>query len=413
MIYGLLGKNLGHSYSPEIHRAFGRYDYRLIELPEEALEGFLRNPEIGGLNVTIPYKESVAPFCRRLTPLAKEIGAVNTIYREGGELVGDNTDYYGFLQLLRRSGISLIGKKVLVLGNGGASRMVCYACRKLKARETVVVTRDGRPGTISYEELPRHGDGEILIHATPAGMYPDNESTAADLERLPGCRIVVDLIYNPLTTRLMAQARERGLLAVGGLPMLVYQAADACKAFTGSPVPASRVEKILADLAFRMQNLVLIGMPGSGKTTLGRLLAEELGRPFADMDLLIEEEQGISVPQIFERHGEDAFRRMEKDLAKRVGKGRGQVIATGGGTVLDPENVRSLAQNGTLIFLDRPLDQLAREGRPLSASPAALEHMSRKRRPLYEAAADYIIAVENTPEDSLKRLRIVAGGKKP
>lgn len=417
MIYGLLGKKLGHSYSPEIHEAFGRYSYRLIELREDQLEEFLKSPEIGGLNVTIPYKEAVVKYCSRLTPLAEKIGAVNTIYREQGktdhpvQLVGDNTDYDGFLALLRKTGISLTEKKVVVLGSGGASRMVQQACRDLGVRELTIVTRDGREGTIPYESLSHHNDSEIIINTTPVGMYPNNGESPVDLALFPHCQAVVDLIYNPLTTRLLAQAKERNLIAAGGLSMLVDQAAKACQRFTGQEVPSAEIERITRELEGQIRNIVLIGMPGCGKTTMGRLLSEALGRPFLDMDSIIEKESGLTIPQIFERQGEEEFRRLERKLAERIGKERGQVISTGGGIVLHPENIRNLSQNGTLIFLDRPISLLARNGRPLSVSTEAIEKMARDRMALYKGASDYIISMDESPEVNLEKLMKIIQSK--
>lgn len=417
MIYGLLGKKLGHSYSPEIHEAFGRYSYRLIELREDQLEEFLKSPEIGGLNVTIPYKEAVVKYCSRLTPLAERIGAVNTIYREQavadhpGQLVGDNTDYDGFLALLRKTGISLTEKKVVVLGSGGASRMVQQACRDLGVRELTIVTRDGREGTIPYESLSHHNDSEIIINTTPVGMYPNNGESPVDLALFPHCQAVVDLIYNPLTTRLLAQAKERNLIAAGGLSMLVDQAAKACQRFTGQEVPSAEIERITRELEGQIRNIVLIGMPGCGKTTMGLLLSEALGRPFLDMDSIIEKESGLTIPQIFERQGEEEFRRLERKLAERIGKERGQVISTGGGIVLHPENIRNLSQNGTLIFLDRPISLLARNGRPLSVSTEAIEKMARDRMALYKGASDYIISMDESPEVNLEKLMKIIQSK--
>lgn len=412
MIYGLVGKKLGHSYSPEIHQAFGRYSYRLIELQEDQLEDFLQSPEIGGLNVTIPYKESVVRFCHRLTPLAEKIGAVNTLYREGEEWVGDNTDYYGFLAMLQRAGLSLSDKKVVILGSGGASRMVQQVCQDQGARQITIVTRDGRQGTIPYEALPHHGDSEVLINTTPVGMYPENGLSPVDLDLFPQCQAVLDLIYNPLTTLLLEQAKERNLLTAGGLSMLVYQAAKACEVFTGETLSPSRVEEILVELEGRLRNIVFIGMPGCGKTTMGQLLSRALGRPFVDMDSIIEEEKGLTIPQIFERYGEEEFRRMERELAERIGKERGQVISTGGGIVLHRENVRNLSQNGTLIFLDRPISLLARKGRPLSASTEAIEKMARERMALYKGASDYIMTMDESPEANLEKLMKLIGGNK-
>lgn len=282
--------------------------------------------------------------------------------------------------------------------------MVQQACRDLESRELIIASRDGREGTIPYEALTHHPDSEVVINTTPVGMYPDNGQSPVNLELFPHCQAVVDLIYNPLKTRLLNQAQERKLIAVGGLSMLVYQAAKACQRFTGQEISSADMERILGELEGRIRNIVLIGMPGCGKTTMGRLLSETLNRPFIDMDSIIEQERGLTIPQIFERYGEEEFRRLERELAERIGKERGQVISTGGGIVLHRENVRNLSQNGTLIFLDRPISLLARKGRPLSASTEAIEKMARDRMALYKGASDYIISMDESPDANLEKL---------
>ena len=387
-IYGLLGRRLGHSWSVPIHRALGCEDYRLIELEPEELGNFLRREDIGGLNVTIPYKRDVMAFCDVIDEGAQAIGSVNTLVRRGGKLYGYNTDIDGFLYTARRSKIDFSGRKVLVLGSGGASLTAQAGARREGAREVVVISRSG-PN--SYESLTqRHGDGEILVNTTPVGMWPDLEGRPLDLKSLPRLEAVLDVIYNPTRTSLLLQAEELGLRRAGGLPMLVAQAVRAEELFFGRELPSSENERILSQLWQDRTNLVLVGMPGCGKTTVGQALAQLSGRLLVDLDGEIVKRAGRPIPEMFAQEGEEAFRKLEAQTLAEVCAQGGQVVATGGGAVLRVDNRAALRRTGRVYFLRRDLDLLPTEGRPLSQA-GSLEEMYRARRPLYKAAADVVI----------------------
>ena len=387
-IYGLLGRKLGHSWSAPIHKALGCDSYRMIELEPEQLGDFLRREDIGGLNVTMPYKRDVMPFCDVIDEGAQAIGSVNTLVRRGGKLYGCNTDIDGFLYTARRSKIDFSGRKVLVLGSGGASLTAQAGARREGAREVVVISRSG-PN--SYESLTqRHGDGEILVNTTPVGMWPDLEGRPLDLKSLPRLEAVLDVIYNPTRTSLLLQAEELGLRRAGGLPMLVAQAVRAEELFFGRELPSSENERILSQLWQDRTNLVLVGMPGCGKTTVGQALAQLSGRLLVDLDGEIVKRAGRPIPEMFAQEGEEAFRKLEAQTLAEVCAQGGQVVATGGGAVLRAENRAALRRTGRVYFLRRDLDLLPTEGRPLSQA-GSLEEMYRARRPLYKAAADVVI----------------------
>ena len=387
-IYGLLGRKLGHSWSVPIHKALGCDSYRMIELEPEQLGDFLRREDIGGLNVTMPYKRDVMPFCDVIDEGAQAIGSVNTLVRRGGKLYGCNTDIDGFLYTARRSKIDFSGRKVLVLGSGGASLTAQAGARREGAREVVVISRSG-PN--SYESLTqRHGDGEILVNTTPVGMWPDLEGRPLDLKSLPRLEAVLDVIYNPTRTSLLLQAEELGLRRAGGLPMLVAQAVRAEELFFGRELPSSENERILSQLWQDRTNLVLVGMPGCGKTTVGQALAQLSGRLLVDLDGEIVKRAGRPIPEMFAQEGEEAFRKLEAQTLAEVCAQGGQVVATGGGAVLRADNRAALRRTGRVYFLRRDLDLLPTEGRPLSQA-GSLEEMYRARRPLYKAAADVVI----------------------
>lgn len=386
-IYGLLGRKLGHSWSVPIHQALGCGDYRLIELEPEQLEGFLRREDIGGLNVTIPYKRDVMTFCDVIDPAAAAIGSVNTLVRRGGKLYGYNTDIDGFLYMLRRANITLTGKKVLVLGSGGASLTAQAAAKRERAREIVVISRSGPD---NYENLARHADGEVIINTTPVGMWPNMDSRPVDLKRFPRAEAVADIIYNPSRTGLLLQAEELGLCRSDGLPMLVAQAVRAEELFFDRSIPVSETGKIIARLWLDRTNIVLVGMPGCGKTTVGRALAALSGRTLVDLDGEIVRRAGRSIPDIFREEGEEAFRDLESRVLAEVCAQSGQIVATGGGSVLREDNRAALRRTGRVYFLRRDLDLLPRDGRPLSQA-GNLAEMYRLRRPLYQAAADVVI----------------------
>ena len=402
MRYGLIGKTLRHSWSRFIHERMGGYPYELLETPEEGLEGLLRDPDMGGYNVTIPYKQTVIPFCRELTDTARAIGSVNTLYRDGtGHLVGDNTDYFGFRYLARRAGVGFSGKKVLILGSGGTSLTARRAAADGGAREIVVISRHGEN---NYGNLSRHADAEIIVNTTPVGMYPDNGGALIDLRDFPRCQGVLDVIYNPLKTNLILAAEDAGIPASGGLPMLVAQAAPAVERFCGKHVGTDEIEETLAALTAQMRNIVLVGMPGCGKTTVGKLLAELCGRTYLDTDAMTEAAAGCTIPELFASRGEAAFRDLEARAAAEAAKQGGRVIATGGGILLREENRRALRQNSRIVWLERDLTELPTEGRPLSET-RRLETMYAEREPLYRQCADVRIKNDAAPAEVAARIR--------
>lgn len=400
--YGLIGEKLGHSFSPAIHRQLADYDYRLVELRPEELGSFLQSGAFRGLNVTIPYKKAVIPYCRELTPQALRIGSVNTILRRSdGTLLGHNTDYDGFCYLLRASGADVAGKKVLVLGTGGASLTVHAVLRDFNVGQLVSVSRAGAD---NYENLDRHADAQIIVNTTPVGMYPNTGCSPVELEQFPRLEGVFDLIYNPAKTQLLLDGERRNLLCRNGLGMLVAQAKAAAELFLGAPIPDRRVDEITREMEQKTRNLMLIGMPGSGKTTVGRALAARLGRELADTDALIEERAGCTIPELFAREGEEAFRRLEHQVLCQVSKESGLVIATGGGVVTRPENWDPMRQNSTVIFLSRDLSLLPVEGRPISQRDD-LEELFRRRLPLYRGAADLTVDNDTVQEATTEIIR--------
>lgn len=396
--YGLLGEKLGHSYSPQLHAQLASYPYDLYEVAPERLDAFLRMTELAGMNVTIPYKKAVIPYCKALSPAAARIGSVNTLVRRADGWYGDNTDYDGFCYMARDFAIA--GKKALVLGNGGVSLTVQQALRDLGAREAVVISRRGPD---NYQNLARHADAQIIANATPVGMYPNNGASPLDLAGFPRLEGVLDLIYNPARTALLLQAERRGIACNGGLGMLVAQAKRAAELFTGRAIADSEIERITRNLAGQMQNIVLIGMPGCGKTTLGKALADRLGRPFYDADAVLEQRTGRSIPEIFRCDGEAAFRALETQTLAELGKGSGAVIATGGGCVTRPENAPLLRQNGRIVWVKRPLDRLPVSGRPISQQMSAAA-IYAQRRDRYAAFAAYTVENDGPLAETLAKL---------
>ncbi len=390
-IYGLLGRKLGHSWSAPIHRALGCERYRLIELEPEDLEAFLRREDIGGLNVTIPYKRDVMPCCDVIDPAAAAIGSVNTLVRrEDGKLYGYNTDICGLLYTARRAGITFAGKEVVVLGSGGASLTAQAAARQEGARAVTVISRSGSD---SYGDLHRHAGAEVIVNTTPVGMWPELAGQILDLRLFPHVESVVDVIYNPTRTNLLLQAAElaktgpRPIRHAGGLPMLVAQAVAAEERFFDRSIPDSETERILAGLWQSQTNIVLVGMPGCGKTTVGRALERLSGRSLVDLDGEIVRRAGRSVPEIFAAEGEGGFRALEQRVLAEIAAGSGQIIATGGGAVLRQENRAAMRRTGRVYFLRRALEDLPTAGRPLSQA-GSLEEMYRVRLPLYTAVSD-------------------------
>lgn len=384
-VYGLLGRKLGHSWSVPIHAALGCAGYRLYELEPEKLAAFLRRTDIGGLNVTIPYKRDVMPLCDEIDPAAADIGSVNTLVRGAdGKLRGYNTDIDGFCYMARRAGIGFAGKKVVVLGSGGASLTAQTAARREGAQEITVISRSGPD---NYGNLDRHADAEIVVNTTPVGMYPGNGAAPVDLSAFPRCEGVLDVIYNPRRTALLLQAEALGIPCCDGLPMLVAQAKTAEERFFGKPISDEENERILSQLRREMGNIVLIGMPGSGKSSIGQLLADLTGREAVDIDQKIMDRAGCSIPEIFAQGGETAFRALEREETAKAGALTGKILLTGGGVVKTPENYGALRQNGRVYHLLRDLNVLPTDGRPLSQG-ADLAAMWRQREPLYRAFRD-------------------------
>ena len=391
---GLLGRKLGHSYSPHIHKALGSYSYTLFEREPQDLESFLRSSEFDGINVTIPYKKSVIPFCDQLSDTARKLGAVNTIIRRSdGKLIGHNTDYFGFSAMVRQSGLKVSGKKVLVLGSGGASATAVAVLDAFGAG-TVVISRSGPD---NYDNLDRHSDAAIIVNTTPVGMYPNTGISPINLDLFPQLEGVLDVIYNPARTALLLDAEERGLVTMNGLWMLVAQAKESSEWFTGRLINDQAIRDIHDRLQAQMQNIILVGMPGCGKSTVGKLLSTQLEREFVDADKCIEQRAGISIPEIFNNYGESGFRKIESDVLRDLGMRSGLIIATGGGCVTKQENYRPLHQNGTIVWLHRNIEQLPTDGRPLSISQD-LQRMYAMRKPLYEQFADIQVNNDNTPE---------------
>ena len=400
-ICGLLGEKLGHSFSPQIHGLLADYRYSLFEVPRDELESFIESDKYHSLNVTIPYKSTVIPYLDELSDAAKKIGAVNTITRlENGKLFGDNTDIYGFKFMLRRAGIDVRGKNVLILGTGGTSKTVTVACEQLGARTISLVSRVGE---LTYENAHlKCPDAEVIINCTPVGMYPNNLVSPIDISRFPSLEGVADVVYNPARTSLMMDAESRGLKVAGGLPMLVAQAKRACEVFTGESIDESEIDIITRAVSAQTKNIILVGMPGVGKTTVGKLVATTLGRELVDTDELIVELAGKSIPEIFAEVGEDGFRALESEAVKLAGKKSGVVISTGGGTVTRERNYAPLHQNGDIIFITRELNSLAKNGRPLSLS-RDLSEMYAERLPLYRNFCD-VEFVNDTPQNTAQKI---------
>lgn len=401
MVYGLLGRTLRHSYSPQIHALLGDYEYRLFEVEPQDLEAFLKKREFGGINVTIPYKKDVLPYLSGISDNAKRIGAVNTIIvKEDGGLYGDNTDYDGFLCLVQKSGFQVKGKKALVLGTGGASLPISAVLSDLGAREVVFISRSGEN---NYQNLSRHADTDLIVNTTPVGMYPNNLKAPLSLSEFPNLSGVLDIVYNPQKTKLILDAERLGIPAYSGLLMLVAQGKRAAELFLGHDIPDSETDRIFKKLSTEMQNIVLVGMPGCGKTTVGKALAEQLNRPFFDTDEEILKRTGKSAEAWIEACGEAVFRQKETEVLESLCKQSGTVIATGGGAVTVPKNADILRQNSIVFFINRDVSALPVEGRPLSKA-TALSEMYEVRLPMYRSVCDYEIAADGSVEAVVRRI---------
>lgn len=397
---GLLGKKLSHSYSPQIHSYLGEYDYTLEEVQPEKLKDFFAKSDFAGLNVTIPYKKDVIPFCDELTDCARKMGAVNTIVRrEDGKRIGHNTDFFGLSSTIERMQIPLAGKKVLVLGSGGASVTAVAVLETFGAKVTVI----SRSGENNYNNLHLHSDAAFIVNTTPVGMYPNAGVSPVNLDLFPNIEGVLDIIYNPSRTQLLLDAQARNIPCQNGLWMLVAQAKESAEWFLNAKISDTMIEFIHDKLEKQMENIVLIGMPGCGKSTVGKLLAEKLGKTFVDADTEIITKAGMPIPEIFATQGEAGFRQIETDVLSDLGQKSGQIIATGGGCVTREENYPLLHQNGTIIWLKRDLEKLPTDGRPLSQS-VALEQMYSVRKPLYERFCDCAVSNDGAPADTVAKI---------
>lgn len=397
---GLIGHKLGHSFSPQIHSLLADYEYKLYELEENEVGSFLKMGEFDAINVTIPYKKTVMPYLDFISDTAKKIGSVNTIVNKDGKLYGYNTDYYGFSYMVKESGIGIKDKKVLVLGTGGASLTVKAVLKDMGAKEIVSISRTGEH---NYTNLYLHYDADVIVNTTPVGMYPENGVSPVSLSDFTALSGVLDLIYNPSVTRLLYDAKRAGIPHINGLTMLAAQAKRAAELFLDTAIDDGEIPLIVRNIELSLKNIVLIGMPGCGKTTAGKLLAKRLSRQFTDTDEMIEEAEKVTIPEIFSSRGEEYFRQKEHIAAVNAGKTSGRIIATGGGIVTRGENYYPLHQNSYIIWLRRDTALLPIEGRPISQANN-METLYKKRKPLYEKFADAEVQVSENPEETVNRI---------
>lgn len=393
MKYGCIGEHLGHSFSKEIHSRIDTYSYEIREIPRDELDSFMKAKDFDAINVTIPYKQNVIPYLDFIHPAAEEIGAVNTIVNKNGRLHGYNTDFSGMSALADRTGIDFNGKKVLIPGTGGTSKTAVAVAKAKGASQVLCVSREKKEGCITYQEATeQHSDTKIIINTTPCGMYPDNGSIPIDIDRFPELEGVLDAVYNPLRTPLVQKAMSEGLKAEGGLYMLVAQAVAAAGWFTGKSYPDNTSDRIYNELVSQKENIVLTGMPGCGKSTVGNLLAQLTGRSFTDTDELIEKETCMKIPEIFAKYGEEVFRDMETRAVKAASAVNNCIIATGGGAVLRKENIDALKSNGRIYFIDRPPENLIpTEDRPLARDAESIMKRYNERYDIYINTADFVI----------------------
>ncbi len=407
MTYGLIGEKLGHSFSKQVHKYLFDYEYELKELRPDELKSFFNKKYFRAINVTIPYKQDVIPFLDVISDEAKNIGVVNTIVNRDGKLYGYNTDYLGLKLLIEKTGIEIKGKKVLILGSGGTSKTAIVVAKDLECREVYRLSRKQTDGCITYKEaLKSHTDAEVIINTTPSGMYPSIYESAIDINAFPKLSGVVDAVYNPLRSKLVCDAKKRGITAIGGLFMLIAQAVFSAEKFTDTKIDINKIDEIYNDILLSKQNIVLIGMPGSGKSTVGKALAEELNLNFVDTDSEIVKLSGSEITDIFAKVGEDGFRDLESKVIKEVSALQGTVIATGGGAVLRQENIELFKENGKIYFLDRPLSQIeATFDRPLSSNKDMLQQRYNERYEIYCKSCDKHIISNTTVSDAVKSIK--------
>lgn len=406
MKYGLIGEHLTHSYSCEIHAQIADYEYELHELRPDELGDFLKNRDFCGINVTIPYKQTVMPYLDEISETARNIGAVNTIVNRNGRLIGDNTDFAGMLALAKHTGVDMKGKKVLILGTGGASKTAHALAEYMGCESVHYVSRTGRDGSLTYEQaVSEHSDAQVIINATPAGMYPKQDGRPIDISAFPELCGVLDAIYNPLRTNLVLDAQERGIAAEGGLYMLSAQAVHAAAVFQDIPLDETLVSKAFLSVRNAKRNIAVVGMPSSGKTTVGGLLSKMTGCELCDTDEHIVKKIGMPIAEFFAKHGEAEFRKIEKETIAELAATGGKIIATGGGAVLDRDNIRALKRNGVIVFLDRaPENLIATDDRPLASKRSALDKLYAERYEIYRAAAEITIDANKTPEEEAREV---------
>ncbi len=407
MEYGCIAEKLGHSFSKDIHNRLFDYKYELCEISKDSFDKFMTEKNFKAINVTIPYKESVIKYLDFISETAEKIGAVNTIVNENGYLRGYNTDFFGMVSLIEKNGISIKGRKVLVLGSGGTSKTAKAVAEYLGCSCVYRVSRTGKNGCITYEEaLNRHLDSEIIINTTPVGMYPNINVAPVNIDNYKNVTAVVDAVYNPLRSKLVIESCKMGIRAVGGLYMLVAQAALAAEKFTGIPVPTSEIDRVYSEILIKKQNIVLTGMPGSGKTTIGKRLAADLDLRFIDVYELIVEKTKKSISGIFGEIGEVGFRKIESEAISEISSVQGAVIATGGGAVLDIQNIDLLKENGKIYFIDRDINEIAATSdRPLSSNRKDLEKRYSERYDIYCERCDRHIKINNSIEDNVERIK--------
>ena len=388
MEYGLIGEKLSHSFSKEIHESLASYDYQLKELTINEVPAFMKSKDFKAINVTIPYKETVMPYLDEISDMAKKIGSVNTVVNKNGKLYGYNTDYYGFSYMLYSAGIDVKNKCVAVLGSGGASKTVVATLTDLGASKVIIVSRSGE---INYENISSQKDLQIIVNASPVGMYPKNGECLVNLDDFPLLEGVADLVYNPSLTEILRRAKQKGMKFVNGLSMLVAQAKKACELFIDTQIAEEEIERIIREVEYKTKNIIFVGMPGCGKTTVAKILGEKTGRTVVDLDKEFVKTFNVTPAECIATMGEQAFRDKESEVVSSVCKKSKLIIATGGGAVLREENRIAIKQNATVIWIRRPLDQLATKNRPLSNSADAIKTLYETRKKYYNSVSDIII----------------------
>ncbi len=406
MKYGLIGKTLKHSFSKEIQSKLLSSDYEICELKENELERFFLKKDFLGINVTIPYKTDVIKYLDNIDEISRKIGAVNTVINKNGKLYGYNTDYFGLKMLIKKNKIEIFDKNVLIFGSGGTSKTAKVLLEDLGAKSVVRLSRTKTDGFDTYDNIQKYYDvSQVVINTTPVGMYPDNFDTITDIGKFSKLEAVFDVIYNPINTNLVLSAKNSGIVADGGITMLVFQALFSARLFSENDIPDRIGYEIINNLIKEKENIVLVGMPSCGKTTVGGLISKKLSKEFADIDMLIEKNYGKSPKLIIEESGEEKFRELETETIKEISKKTGIVIATGGGAVLREENMNALSQNGKIVFIERDFDELISDSnRPLSSTKERLSKVYIERLPLYKKYSEHTVKCMKTPEETAKKV---------